>query len=220
MKRRVGNRTLWIAVALLLTVGVVSVQAQPPQQVTICHKPGTPAQKTLTLPYPAATSHISAHGDTMGPCAPPQLPCSGTVDACIDADGTATAGDGIPGAAQVLPGDLLTPFNPPSQFNNSGLDWFDNDGNGAWTFGPAGDDLHVEGFMFCPSPIRDGVHQLGLDCPVLDIDGSFFNGQPVFCDLEIAGCPQTVKFHDANNNGAWDDGEDIVLDANLNGVFD
>lgn len=42
-------------------------------KVTICHKPGTPAEKTLSLPEKAALSHISKHGDKMGPCvvAPP-----------------------------------------------------------------------------------------------------------------------------------------------------
>jgi len=40
----------------------------PPDKVVICHKPGTPAEKTLTLPHPAAEAHIRAHGDTPGPC--------------------------------------------------------------------------------------------------------------------------------------------------------
>lgn len=205
--------------ALLLLAGAVAAAAMPPPQVTICHKAGTPAQKTLTLPYPGAMGHINGHGDTVGPCAPPVVPCGGVFDACIDADGTATAGDGIPAAAQVVIGNPLTSF--PASFNGSGLDWFDNDGNGAWTFGPMGDDLHVEDTAFCPTmPIRDGIHQLGADCKVLDIDGSLFTGQFVFCDLEVGGCPQQVKFHDLNLNGAWDDGEDIVLDANLNNVFD
>lgn len=35
--------------------------------VTICHKPGTPAQKTMTLPQSALNGHLG-HGDTMGPC--------------------------------------------------------------------------------------------------------------------------------------------------------
>ena len=37
------------------------------QMVTICHKPGTPAEKTLTLPASALGGHLG-HGDTMGPC--------------------------------------------------------------------------------------------------------------------------------------------------------
>jgi len=42
-------------------------------RITICHKPGTPAQKTLVLPEPAIPGHLG-HGDTLGPClelAPP-----------------------------------------------------------------------------------------------------------------------------------------------------
>lgn len=35
--------------------------------VTICHKPGTPAEKTMTLPQSALGGHLG-HGDTMGPC--------------------------------------------------------------------------------------------------------------------------------------------------------
>ena len=36
-----------------------------PERVTICHKPGTPQEKTITLPQPAAQRHL-AHGDTPG----------------------------------------------------------------------------------------------------------------------------------------------------------
>jgi hypothetical protein len=35
--------------------------------VTICHKPGTPAQQTLTIPESALQAHLN-HGDTLGPC--------------------------------------------------------------------------------------------------------------------------------------------------------
>jgi hypothetical protein len=35
--------------------------------VTICHKPGTPAEKTLTVPAPAVQGHLG-HGDVLGPC--------------------------------------------------------------------------------------------------------------------------------------------------------
>lgn len=37
------------------------------KKVTICHKPGTPAQKTLVIPVQALAGHLS-HGDTIGPC--------------------------------------------------------------------------------------------------------------------------------------------------------
>lgn len=35
--------------------------------VTICHKPGTPAQKTLVIPIQALAAHL-AHGDVIGTC--------------------------------------------------------------------------------------------------------------------------------------------------------
>lgn len=37
------------------------------KKVTICHKPGTPAQKTLVIPIQALAGHLG-HGDTIGPC--------------------------------------------------------------------------------------------------------------------------------------------------------
>ena len=36
-------------------------------KVTICHKPGTPAQKTLEVSASALGGHLG-HGDTIGPC--------------------------------------------------------------------------------------------------------------------------------------------------------
>ncbi len=43
------------------------VGQQSPPRVTICHNPGTPAVKTMTLPLPAAQGHFG-HGDVPGPC--------------------------------------------------------------------------------------------------------------------------------------------------------
>ena len=37
------------------------------EEVTICHKPGTPAQKTLIIPVQALPGHLG-HGDTLGSC--------------------------------------------------------------------------------------------------------------------------------------------------------
>jgi hypothetical protein len=46
--------------------------ATPPEsggseRVTICHKPGTPAEKTKTIPASALNDHLG-HGDTTGSC--------------------------------------------------------------------------------------------------------------------------------------------------------
>jgi hypothetical protein len=38
-----------------------------PNKVTICHKPGTPDQKTLRVPESARGAHLG-HGDSEGPC--------------------------------------------------------------------------------------------------------------------------------------------------------
>jgi hypothetical protein len=37
------------------------------QKVTICHKPGTPAEKTMEVPRSAVDGHLG-HGDHLGPC--------------------------------------------------------------------------------------------------------------------------------------------------------
>ena len=42
-------------------------------KVTICHKPGTPAEKTLTVPQSAVNGHLG-HGDYLGECRAEPLP--------------------------------------------------------------------------------------------------------------------------------------------------
>ena len=184
------------------------------EKVTLCHKPGTPDEATLSVGAPAVPAHL-AHGDRLGPC---------TVDEIIDADGTLTAQSGDPGAREVMPGDALATF-PDGDATFSGLDMFDQDNDQAWTQGV--DDLHLEDPSMCPTAIRDGDHDLGLDCKVLDINGDLADQEPVDCDIEEAvsffgmPCPPAgVKYHDANGNGSYDNGEDIVLDVNDNGIFD
>ncbi|MCH8281277.1 MAG: hypothetical protein IIC96_11415 [Chloroflexi bacterium] len=213
-----------------LTAALVSAHGSEPKKVQICHvPPGNPANAQLiSISHHAVAAHV-AHGDN----SPPNLaPCVPLVDQIIDADGTLSAGDGIPGAVEVSLGDPLASF-PVTGSVFSGLDWFDNDADGQWTFGAGGDDLHSEDPSTCPGAIRDGLHQLGQDCIVLDLDGSLFTGQRVDCDLEVNfpftephltndGCPSSIndiRYHDANNNGSWDDGEDIVLDTNGDSFF-
>lgn len=52
----------------------VEIEVQPQtiasnvtDKVTICHKPGTPAEKTMTIPDNAVPGHVG-HGDTIGAC--------------------------------------------------------------------------------------------------------------------------------------------------------
>lgn len=37
--------------------------------MTMCHKPNTPAEKTIQVPLPAVGAHLK-HGDILGPCPP------------------------------------------------------------------------------------------------------------------------------------------------------
>jgi len=85
--------------------------------------------------------------------------------------------------------------------------------------------LIAEGIGVCPTGMSNGMFDAGSDCRVLDINNDLMNGDPVNCNLETgAGCiaplPSPIKYYDQNGNNAWDDGEDIVLDVNGNGICD
>lgn len=145
-------------------------------------------------------------------------------DAIIDADGTISRFSGDPEYRDVQDGDPLTGF--PTGGFIEGIDTFDKDGSGGWTFG---DDIHVEDPTTHPGALRDGLHQSGpefFDPPVLDWDNSLADPdvEVVSCDLETGSfCTGSmvtdVKFFDANGDGFWNDGEDLVLDLNGDGIF-
>lgn len=206
--------------ALSLSFATAALANDPPgkDKVTVCHKPGTPAEKTMEIPQSAVSGHLG-HGDSQGPCGPPPPPpgCAGAVsDICIDGDGIASP---QPGSFEVQVGDPLTSF-PDNLMTLTGLDLFDRAPLGVLT---QDDDLHAEDPALCPTAIRNGLHELGQDCKVLDINGDLASGQFVTADCEFGGCsgaPFFLKFHDADGDGDWDQGEDLVADANNNGVFD
>jgi len=52
----------------------LAADSEKGKTVAICHKPGTPAQKTLVLPTSAAASHVAEHGDLQGTCDAAVLP--------------------------------------------------------------------------------------------------------------------------------------------------
>jgi len=59
---------LGAAVVGASVIPVVASHGDGPQDlVVICHKPGTPAEHTMTVAQPAVAAHL-AHGDTLGPC--------------------------------------------------------------------------------------------------------------------------------------------------------
>jgi hypothetical protein len=143
-----------------------------------------------------------------------------TADHIIDLDGTGSVGRGNPAVdQQVASGDTLTPWGPlagttvfPPPGSEAGLDWFDRDDSKSWTIGL--DDLHSEALANCPTAnggvMRNEIHDIGQDCPVLDLDGNLglfahparpssvgpspqslppLGGDVVDCDLETGGSP-------------------------------
>lgn len=57
-----------VPLILLLIAGVLVAAAMAAHTpVTICHKPGTPAEHTITVDDDAVPAHL-AHGDYLGPC--------------------------------------------------------------------------------------------------------------------------------------------------------
>jgi hypothetical protein len=62
--------SLLLFVSLLLASGV-AIAVAGKEKVTLCHKPGTPAEGTLEVAEAAVQAHLD-HGDVSGACAPPQ----------------------------------------------------------------------------------------------------------------------------------------------------
>jgi hypothetical protein len=52
---------------IIIVIPPVVPESPGADKVTICHKPGTKAQKTLQVPPDAVPGHLG-HGDTLGPC--------------------------------------------------------------------------------------------------------------------------------------------------------
>jgi hypothetical protein len=62
--RKLMMLTAMVAMVLALTAGPAFATTE---KVTICHKPGTPAEKTMEVPAQAVDGHLG-HGDTLGEC--------------------------------------------------------------------------------------------------------------------------------------------------------
>jgi hypothetical protein len=65
-----------VSIILLASLLMTPAPASAEDKVTICHKPGTPAQKTMDVPADAVDGHLG-HGDTLGSCTdqpPPESP--------------------------------------------------------------------------------------------------------------------------------------------------
>jgi len=155
------KRVLVVAAAMIIAM-VASVSAFAGDHggghtpVTVCHKPGTPAQKSLTFDDDGYKAHI-AHGDTLGPCQelPPvdlcpeegiqtELPCEEIppppVDVCDNIEGVQTEGP-----CEETPVPPVTPPTHDCVFVGA-----DKDG-GSDAYGGTNDDCAP--FPTVPSPV-------------------------------------------------------------------
>src|SRR3990170_4419463 len=172
---------------------------------------GAPQGATLSYSVAVQFNQWNEPGpDCVTGCAP------GVLDICVDGDGIATAG---PGTFTIAVGDAV--LSASAGGNPAGLDLIDRgvvDG-----LYQAGDDLMVEdpiGTPTCATAARQGLYDnnvLFKDCVVLDPDGSLADGDFVTCDAG-GGCG--LWFRDDDGDGRYDEGEDLIVDVNGNGVFD
>jgi hypothetical protein len=87
----------------------------PSGMVTICHKPGTPAEQTKTLPISALTGHLG-HGDTMGAClgATPTITPTATITPTPTVTPTITITPTSTFTATEVPGTFVTICHKPN----------------------------------------------------------------------------------------------------------
>jgi len=213
--------------AVILGMGLIApALAAKEVKIELCHVTSSQTNPIVVIEVSknAEAAHL-AHGDfptTNSGVNDASIQCA--TDFIIDADGIVTPLRGIsPTTVTVFAGAALTSFPSPNP-NGEGLDWFDNDADGAWTIGL--DAIHIERNPngACPTAIPDANYDLGFDCVLVDIGNNLVNGQFVSCDLENgAFCSaaelSAFKYHDADGDGLYDLGEDLVLDNNNDGIF-
>jgi len=216
-------------IAAVIGMGLTApALASQQDKVELCHVTSSQTNPIVLIEVSGNSldAHL-AHGDfppTNNGIDNESIQCA--QDFIIDADGIATPLRGIsPATVTVSAGANLTSFPSfPNPNGGEGLDWFDNDADDAWTIGV--DAIHIERNPNgeCPTAIGDGNHDSGFDCVLVDIGNNLVDGQPVDCDLEngafcSAAQLTAFKYHDANGNGFYDLGEDLVLDTNNDGIF-
>ncbi len=88
--------------------------------------------------------------------------------------------------------------------------YYDQDNSGNWS---TGDGLVIEGGT------NNGVYNPATDQIIINTSTGISIGETGHSILQNSGELLKILFHDANSNGRWDSGEDIVVDVNGNGVY-
>ena len=157
----------------------------------------------------ASTSHTAATSKAHDPTVSADY--SSAPDITIDLDGTTTVTSGSPAAQSIVNSGTLTTFESTvSGTRTYDILMFDFDSDKLWS---TGDGLVLEGGTI------DGLYNSATDTIILSGTGSYTNGDACDFQLLVTGNLLGILFHDANSNTAWNDGEDIVLDANHNDIY-
>lgn len=78
------KRLIFITLAVVFAVTLTfNYSFAGVEKVTLCHQPGTPAQKTLKVPPSAVEAHLN-HGDYLGECSSDCPPCPGCDSCCLE----------------------------------------------------------------------------------------------------------------------------------------
>jgi hypothetical protein len=142
-----------------------------------------------------------------------------TSDFIIDADGTSTSGDGLPAKVETPAGATIVSFESTVAdisedvrfVQGQSILWYDSDLNGKWS---SGDDLVLE------QGVNDTDYDLGTDLVILDANNSLSDGLVGTAQLQGIGGLLRIYFYDADSDGGWDTGEDIIVDVNGDGDYD
>ena len=154
--------------AITLVVAVIGMGLTAPalaaqqDKVELCHVTSSQTNPIVLIEVSGNSldAHL-AHGDflpTNNGIDNESIQCA--QDFIIDADGIATPLRGIsPATVTVFAGANLTSFPSPNP-NGEGLDWFDNDADGAWTIGV--DAIHIERNPngACPTAIGNAFYDV------------------------------------------------------------
>jgi hypothetical protein len=140
-------------------------------------------------------------------------------DFIIDADGTSTSGDGLPAKVETPAGATIVSFESTVAdisedvrfVQGQSILWYDSDLNGKWS---SGDDLVLE------QGVNDTDYDLGTDLVILDANNSLSDGLVGTAQLQGIGGLLRIYFYDADSDGGWDTGEDIIVDVNGDGDYD